>query len=68
MQAEHYAKWPDERLPALGGRTPRQAVRSKRGREQVEELLRDFENASERARKAGRPAFDFSGLRSELGL
>jgi hypothetical protein len=68
VQAEHYAKWPDERLPALGGRTPRQAVRSKRGREQVEELLRDFENSSERARKEGRPAFDFSGLRSELGL
>jgi len=36
LQAEHYAKWPDERLPALGGRTPRQAVRSKRGRAQLQ--------------------------------
>jgi hypothetical protein len=67
-QTEHYAKWPYERLPALGGKTPRQAMRSKAGRAQVEELLRDFENSAERARKAGRPEFDFSILRKTLGL
>lgn len=31
--------WLDERIPLLNNKTPRQAVRSKRGRHQVEELL-----------------------------
>jgi hypothetical protein len=67
-KAKHYAGWPDEPLPALGGRTPRQAVRSISGRRAVEELLRDFENSEERERLEGRPAFDFGILRRDLGL
>jgi hypothetical protein len=39
----HYRSWPDEQLPALGGRTPREAVRDAEGREAVEALLRQFE-------------------------
>jgi hypothetical protein len=39
----HYRTWPDEQLPALGGRTPREAVRDAEGREAVEALLRQFE-------------------------
>jgi hypothetical protein len=67
-KTKHYATWPDERLATLDGKTPREAMRSKAGREAVERLLRDFENAEERERRAGRPAFDFSDLRATLGL
>lgn len=38
----HYAQWPDDPLPALGGKTPRQAMRTKSGREKVDALLRDL--------------------------
>ncbi len=64
----HYRTWPDTPLPALGGKTPRQAVRTPAGRRKVERLLMDFENDAEHARCAGRPAYDFSRLRRELGL
>jgi hypothetical protein len=68
LRAEHYARWVDEPVPALDGQTPREAVRSETGRKAVEDLLRLFENAEERARREGRAAFDFSGIRRELGL
>jgi hypothetical protein len=65
---EHYAHWADEPLPALSGRTPREAVHTREGRMEVENLLRLFENEEERERKAGEPAIDFSSLRADLGL
>jgi len=43
--ARHWESWPDEKLPALGGRTPRKAVRTADGREAVLALLADFERA-----------------------
>jgi len=39
----HYRSWPDEQLPALGGRSPREAVRDADGLEAVQALLRQFE-------------------------
>jgi hypothetical protein len=68
FKAEHYAKWPDERLPALEGQTPREAARSETGRRALDDLIRDLENGEEHERKAGRPAHDFSELRKELGV
>jgi hypothetical protein len=68
LQAEHYAKWPDTALPALSGKTPREAVKTAAGREAVEDLIRMMENGEERERKAGRGWFEFSGVRQELGL
>jgi SEC-C motif len=65
---QHYSTWPDEALPALDGKTPREAVQTREGRKQVEELLRQFENGEARERKAGHAAFDFSGIRKELGI
>jgi hypothetical protein len=37
---EHYMGWLDERLPILGGKTPRQACRTEAGRQQVVMLIR----------------------------
>ena len=68
FKAEHYGKWPDEPLPALGGQTPREAARSETGRRALDDLIRDLENREEHERKAGRPAHDFSTLRKELGV
>jgi len=35
----HWQNWIDERIPALGGKTPRQAVKTQDGKESVEALL-----------------------------
>ena len=66
--AEHYARWPDEKLPALKGKTPREAVKTAAGKRAVDDLIRMMENGAERDRKTGRPAFDFKPLRKALGL
>jgi hypothetical protein len=39
----HYRAWVDEKLPALGNRSPRKAVRDADGREAVEALIVQFE-------------------------
>ncbi len=65
---KHYREWPDSHLPALEGRTPREAVRTARGRNQVIEVLKSMENGEERKRLAGESFYDFSRLRAELGL
>jgi len=66
MKGRHYAHWPDQPLPALGGKTPRAAVRTQTGREQVEVLLKEFEISEVGAPEGQR--FDFSILRQDLGL
>ncbi len=40
---DYYRRWLDIGVPALGGQTPRQAVKTKDGREMVEALLLDLE-------------------------
>lgn len=66
MKTKHYADWVDHPLPALDGRTPRTAARSKAGRRQLEVLLKDMEEHEARGPKGQR--YDFSGIRAELGL
>jgi hypothetical protein len=66
MKAKHYADWTDHPIPALAGKTPRAAVRTKAGRQMVDLLLKENENLEARA-PAGQ-GFDFSRIRRELGL
>jgi hypothetical protein len=66
FKEQHYADWPDHPLPALEGRTPRAAVRTKKGRDEVDLLLKEMEHLEERAPEGSR--FAFSTLRRELGL
>ena len=68
MKTRHYATWPDEKLPALEGKTPREAVRTSAGRRAVLDLIRMMENGEARRAKEGDAAFDFTPLRKELGL
>lgn len=65
---KHYAGWPDTKLPALRGKTPRQAVKTAHGRKEVIELLKLIENGEERKRNDGEPWYDVARLRTELGL
>jgi hypothetical protein len=62
----HYADWIDDPLPALRGQTPREAVRTKAGRERVDVLLKELENHESRLAEGAR--FDFGRLRAELSL
>ncbi len=64
----HYAHWADEHLPALGGKTPRQSLRTKAGRQAVIDLLRMMENGEQHKARNGDPAYDFNIVRRDLGL
>lgn len=62
----HYATWPDHPLPALDGQTPRQAMRTQKGRAAVERLLAAIEHREQSSPPAVR--YDVDELRTALGL
>jgi hypothetical protein len=62
------ALWPKERVPALGGVTPRAASRRVQSRSRLEAVLREFEHDAYVLARAGRPAPDMERLRAELGM
>ena len=64
----HYRKWLDTPLPALAGKTPRAAAKTKNGRQQVTDLLQEMENREERGKLTRGYGYDFSWLWEELGL
>jgi hypothetical protein len=66
MQKEADA-WIHKKVPALGGRTPLQAVKNPDLREIVESLLLDFERHAATSYPPG-AAPDFSGIRKRLGI
>jgi hypothetical protein len=69
LHRQMYAKWADEPIPFLKGRTPKQAIRTKAGRIEVEELLRTYEEGERRQAEAqNRDPVDFGFLREELGI
>ena len=66
---QSYANWPDEPIPALAGRTPRQAIRTPAGLERVKGLLRGYEaNETKQARREGRRAISYAFLWNALGI
>ena len=62
------ALWPDERVPALGGVTPRTASRRPQSRSRLEAVLREFEHDAYVLARAGQPAPDLDRLRAELDM
>jgi hypothetical protein len=66
MKAKHYAAWLDTKLPALEGRTPRQAMKTARLRAELDVLLKEIERAEMLQPADAR--FDVASLRRELGL
>ncbi len=60
--------WPEERVPALGGLTPRAAAKRTQQRVRLEALLREFEHDAHLLARQRRPAPDIGRLRTELGM
>jgi hypothetical protein len=53
IMAKHYEGWAEQRIPAIGNISPREAVKSPQGRLRVMDLLKELENRDERARRRG---------------
>jgi hypothetical protein len=69
MLLRSYANWADEPIPALGGKTPRQAIESPSGLERVKGLLRSYESdEAEMARSQGRRSISYQFLWNRLGF
>lgn len=66
LTAQHWKKWLDEPVPALGDKTPRQAARSARGRERLEALFAEFQWRSDK--QPAHLRVDVAALRQALGL
>ena len=65
---DHYRKWLDDKLPILGGKTPREAARDFNGRENLVALLKELENnEAHRARETGL-SYDAGWVWRELGI
>ena len=60
--------WIHQKIPALGGRTPTEAVRDPDGKEMVEALLRDWERRDERDVFPNQIRPDIGALRRLLSL
>ena len=65
---EHYREALDAPIPALGGKSPRQAVRSAAGREKVIVWLKLLENRTGRHPDDPTAEYDFHWIWAELGL
>lgn len=63
----HFSTWPETKLPALGNKTPLQAVKTRDGREMVEALLLEIERRGKLATPPLDPAI-IAELRERLGL
>jgi hypothetical protein len=68
MSEGHWNNWPMTPLPALNGKTPVEAIKSKDGQAMVEALIADFERSAERNPIPGQTLETFQKLRERLGL
>lgn len=66
LKERHYQLWIEVPLPHLGDKSPRQAIKTKRGRAAVEQLIVDLEHHEARELPASR--YDVSLMRRLLGL
>ncbi len=67
--ANHWKDWINEKIPALGGKSPKQAVKTPDGRESVEALLKDAENSLKDDKEFGSFQINcIKEVRTKLGL
>lgn len=60
--------WINQKIPALDGKTPLEAVKTKEGRKKVIEILKDIENKEEHKKRECRPFYDISWLWEALKI
>jgi hypothetical protein len=65
---KHYRETLDAPIPALGGKSPRQAVRTAAGRDKVIDWLKMLENRSAGHGEGPIAEYDFGWMWSELGV
>lgn len=65
---KHYRETLDAPIPALGGKSPRQAVRTATGRDKVIDWLKMLENRSAGHGEGPIAEYDFGWMWAELGL
>ena len=66
MMEKHWASWFDQKIPALGNETPRQAAKTPLGRERLEALFMLYNSYAGNESDALQP--DIQKLRVTLGL
>lgn len=66
--ARYYRAWLDESLPALDGRSPREAAGDEALKPRLVDLIHGLEGMYESALRSGQPAYDPSWMWSELGF
>ena len=66
LREQHMLGWLDERIPALNGKTPREAAEDPRSRHALEVLMREF--AHHDANLPPEERFDVQRIRDMLGL
>jgi hypothetical protein len=66
IRSDHMKAWMDESVPALGGRTPRQAATDPKWRPRLDVLLKQFERDD--ARRPAVERLDYATIHRELGL
>ena len=66
--ANSWKNWIDEKVPLLDGKTPREAVKDKDGREKVIALLDDFERMEKRRPEGKGQPESIQWIRKQLGL
>jgi hypothetical protein len=67
MSEKHWEHWINTPLPVLGGLTPKEAAKTKEGRERLEVLFLDFERKNEDGQN-NIMSPDVNNLRKQLGL
>jgi hypothetical protein len=67
MMAEHFERWVSDKIPALDGQTPLEAVRDPDGREKVRALIMEAERNGRRMKPPIDPA-TLRRVRERLGL
>jgi hypothetical protein len=65
---EYYEDWIDEPIDALNGESPREALKTKYGRNKLISILSELEKLYQHAKKMGEPYYDVKKLRNKLKL
>jgi hypothetical protein len=65
---DHWENWIDFKLPALGNKKPKDAIKTKKGKELVDALICNFERSAIDKPMPGQTLETFKRLRSRLGL
>ncbi|NNN22691.1 MAG: DUF2384 domain-containing protein [Acidimicrobiales bacterium] len=66
---KYYANWANEPIPALGDKTPKEALKSEQGLERVKGLLRSYQEGENiKASKESREAVSYQFLWDSLGI